>query len=130
MTAAIIIAVILMVDTVVVLAIVRAFTEPLRGFANQFPAKPPAPDAVRRGFQSFSFGIVNAGWGMHVAVDDQFLHLSPSRIMRAFRIPALSIPWTNIRFVKRGRWYTKVCVEGDRDRLDVKGPNWCLALAE
>jgi hypothetical protein len=129
MTIAIIVAIILATDAVVVFAIIRSITEPLRTLARQFPPTTPAPDAVRRGFQSFSFGLVNAGWSMHVAVDEQSLHLSPNRIMRLFGIPPLSIPWTHIRVIKRGRWYTTVRLEGDRERLEVKGPNWCLSLA-
>lgn len=129
MTVAIIVALFLIVDSIVVIALVRAFTLPLQELAKQFPAVTPGPDAVRRNFQSFSFGLLNAGWSMHVAADEHHLHLSPVFIMRLFSIPPLSIPWTHIRFIKRGRWTSRVLIAGDREKLDVKGPRWCLDLA-
>jgi hypothetical protein len=116
-------------DLCVAWVVISSFVAPIRDLAREFPAQAAAADAVRREFQSFSFGMLNAGWGIHVAVDDRFLHLSPSLISRCFRMPRLSIPWSRVRLVRRGRKVTKVRIEGEKDKMEVKGPTWCLDLA-
>ena len=42
-----------------------------RPMLADFPSREPAPDAVRRRFQSFGLGIVNMGCSIHVAADDE-----------------------------------------------------------
>jgi hypothetical protein len=116
-------------DFIVVTTLIRALLAPLCELAKQFPAREPAPHAGRRDFQSFSIGALNAGWGFHVAVDDQFFHLSPARMERFFRVQPLSIPWTHIRLLKRGTRTTKVRIEGATEKPEIKGPTWCLERA-
>lgn len=129
MAIAIAVCIFLFFDFIVVTFIIRAFTAPLRELAKEFPAQEPTPEAVRRNFQSFSFGVVNAGWSIHVAVDERQLHLSPAWIMRRFGVVPLSMPWNRVRLIKRGDRMTKVRVEGNREKLEVAGPTWCLELA-
>jgi hypothetical protein len=88
-----------------------------------FPAREPAPDAVRRRFQSFGIGIVNMGLSIHVAADEDYLHLVPLAIWRALGARPASIPWSAMEPV--GRSGRVVRVNGHR--LD--GPKWCMRLA-
>lgn len=90
---------------------------------RDFPVQEPAPDAVRRSFQSFGIGIVNMGLSIHVAVDAEYLHLTPLAIWRALGATPVSIPWSAMEPV--GRSGRVVRVAGHR--LD--GPKWCMELA-
>ncbi len=129
MTVVVIVAVVAFTDLVVVTTLIRSFIAPLRELARQFPPQPPSADAVRRRFQSFHFGLFNAGWGIHVAADERFLHLSPAWIERVFRMRPLSIPWSSIQLVRRGTRTTSVRLESPSEQMVVKGPTWCLELA-
>ncbi|MHC5023012.1 MAG: hypothetical protein ACYTGG_03750 [Planctomycetota bacterium] len=88
-----------------------------------FPAREPAPDAVRRRFQSFGLGIVNMTLSVHVAADDEFLHLEPLAIWRMLGARPASIPWSAMEPV--GPSGRVVRVAGHR----MDGPKWCLELA-
>jgi hypothetical protein len=126
---AIAVGVFLFFDLIVVTTLIRSCIAPIRELAKQFPAQMPAADSIQREFQSFTLGIVNAGWGIHVGVDDQYLHLSPAWIVRIFGMPPVSIPWAKIHLIKRGRRMTKVLIKGDRERMEIRGPAWCMKLA-
>ena len=89
-----------------------------------YPAVEPAPDAVRRNFQSFGIGIVNMGLSIHVAVDETYLHLTPFRLWRLLGASPASIPWSVMEPVgSSGR-----VVRFDGRRMD--GPKWCMELAQ
>ncbi len=107
---------------IVVLA-AAAFHLLWRPMLAPFPPQEPAPDAVRRRFQSFGIGIVNMGCSIHVAVDEHYLHLVPLAIWRALGARPASIPWSAMEPV--GTSGRVVRVAGHR--LD--GPKWCLELA-
>jgi len=105
-------------------AILRAGWRPL---TIRYPATEPAPDAVRRNFQSFRLGIINLGFCIHVAVDEHYLHLSPARILRWCGTGATSIPWSAIEPggpVMGGKW-----MKSSIDGRTLLGPTWCLSLA-
>lgn len=93
---------------------------------SRFPPVTPAPDAVRRRFQSFRFGLVNAGFSMHVAADESHLHLIPISLIRPFGFRPASIPWSEIQVQRVGRVSGTARVAG----LTMMGPAWCLRLAE
>jgi len=86
-----------------------------------YPPREPAPDAVRRRFQSFGLGLVNMGLSIHVAADDGYLHLTPLLPWRMLGARGASIPWSAMKPVG------KRVVRLDGHRLD--GPSWCLDLA-
>ncbi len=88
-----------------------------------FPAQEPAPDAVRRRFQSFGIGIVNMGLSIHVAVDDEYLHLVPLAIWQSLGARPASIPWSAMEPI--GSSGRVVRVAGHR----LGGPKWCMGLA-
>ena len=88
------------------------------------PPVEPEVDAVRRDFQSFSLGLVNMGWSVHVAVDAHHLHLTPIKPMRMFGARSASIPWSAMK-PAGGNRSTVVTLDG-RHRLI--GPQWCMEL--
>lgn len=91
-----------------------------------FPPVAPAPGAVRRGFQSFSVGLLNLGCGVHVAVDDGYLHLTPGLLAAPFGARPVSIPWDQVEV--RGSFpigQRRARIGG----VPVVGPAWCLDLA-
>ncbi len=94
---------------------------------RSFPPQPAREDAVRRTFQSFRLGQCNFGYCIHVAVDEEFLHLEPARLIRWLGAGTASIPWSAIRLTgpPRGEWLTAQVA--DRKFM---GPAWCLQLAE
>lgn len=105
-------------------AIMRAGWRPM---TIRYPAREPAPNAVRRNFQSFRFGIMNLTFSVHVAVDEDHLHLMPARILRWCGAGPASIPWSAIRPgkpVMGGKW-----MRASIDKNGVVGPTWCLSLA-
>lgn len=116
------------VDLMVVGALLNLCATQLRQLAAAFPATTPLPDAVRRNFQSFSLGLMNLGFSIHVAADAQFLHLTPVKFLRALGAPAMSIPWDAIKLeptTRPGRATRKAMVQSTR----IAGPAWCMELA-
>jgi hypothetical protein len=99
-----------------------------RPWMKRYPARPPHPDAVRRSYQSFSIAVVNGGPTMHVAVDEDYLHLTPVRVLRWLGAGPLSVPWSSIKVTRRSRRGTRATAKFDG--RTVYGPAWCLELAE
>jgi hypothetical protein len=93
--------------------------------ANHYPAVEPAPDAVRKNFQSFKLGMISMGMSIHVAVDDQYLHMFPAKLLRWCGAKTISVPWNEIELVKPGKKWVRVKIGSQ----DVYGPAWCLGLA-
>jgi hypothetical protein len=90
------------------------------------PAAPIADDAVQRNFQSYKIGMMNLGFMVHTAVDEQHLHLQPAWLGRVLRMRAASVPWGAVEPVKRrGKKYAEVKIGTSR----VIGPAWALGLA-
>ena len=90
---------------------------------RQWPPREPAPDAVRRNFQSFSLGLVNLGLSVHVAADEDYLHLQPASLIRLMGAVSASIPWTAMEPMS-GRRGTAVKL-GTHTFV---GPRWCMEL--
>ena len=95
---------------------------------ERFPGREPDGDAITKRFQSFRLGIMNLGFSIHVAVDENHLHLTPAGYLRVFGARPLSIPWESIAIQKRSR--SKRWITAKVDRWTVVGPAWCLELAE
>jgi hypothetical protein len=96
--------------------------------AAAHPAVEPAPDAVRRRFQSFKMNLLNLGLSVHVAADERYLHLSPAAVIRWAGARPMSIPWESIEVLGHG--ITSRSVRTRIDGITVWGPAWCLRLAE
>ena len=88
-----------------------------------WPPRQPGPEAVRRNFQSFSLGLLNLGLSIHVAADDEYLHLQPARLIRWMGAVSTSIPW-NAMEPMAGRKATAVKL-GPHTMI---GPRWCMEL--
>jgi hypothetical protein len=100
----------------------RAFST----LAEKYPPVEPGADAVERKFQSFKFGAINAGLSVHVAVDSDYLHLRPARVLWWVGAREISVPWDVIDLgAKRG--YSRRATIGS---LKMIGPAWALDLAE
>ena len=112
-------------DAVGVGALIYWMASNLREIPAKFPFKPPLPGAVRREFQSFHIDMFSVGWGYHVEVDEDHLHLFPAKMERWLGITPASIPWSAIKPVSTGRWSCKVKIAS----WNVTGPKWCLELA-
>ncbi len=111
-------------DLMVVVAIIHWGWGPL---SREFPATAPGDDAVWRRYQSFRLGLLNLGYCIHVAADDQYLHLVPIKPLRACGGRPASIPWDAIRIESRsdrGKWITARV-----GTHTLRGPSWCLELA-
>lgn len=99
--------------------------KPFAALSERYPEIEPAPDAIERRFQSFRFGLVNAGMSVHVAVDAAYLHLRPVRLLRWMGARAVSVPWEAVKTTPgRGSW-RKARIGSFR----FLGPAWALDLA-
>lgn len=125
---ALLVGTILLVDLMVVGALFHALSQTMRDFSARFPGVEPLPHAERRSFQSFAFGMINLGGSVHVAVDDRFLHLKPTRVARWFGMKPMSVPWDHIQILGKTTFGKKLRVRMGTE--EVVGPAWCLGLAE
>lgn len=121
----------LFVVAAIVYASVNAYWTPL---AERFPPREIAPGAVRRNFQSFGATILNLGWCIHVAADEECMHLRPALFARMIGVRPASIPWTEITpLATQKPWWA-----GGSGRLGraiiaghtIEMPRWCIDLAE
>lgn len=99
----------------------------LKPLAQAYPPVEPAPDAVTKRFQSFSFGMCNFGCGVHASVDDDYLHLTPVSFSKFFGLRPMSIPWGKIQPRPKPRFGSALKVRVGL--TDITGPAWCLSLA-
>ncbi len=109
----------------IIWAVVRVGWSP---WMRVYPPLEPSPDAVRRNFQSFRFGLLNFGLSIHVAADDEHLHLIPAKLLRWCSARPISIPWDRIQVEKRSSRRTMIQARVDGKQL--MGPAWCLELAD
>ena len=93
-----------------------------------YPPRTPADDAVRKHLQSFRIGLLNLSYCIHIAVDENHLHLTPATLVRWLGAKPTSIPWDAIEVVKRSRFGQSMIARVGERRI--AGPAWCLGLAE
>src|SRR5213078_495240 len=91
-------------------------------------AEPVGEGAVRRRYQSFSFGIFNFGWSVHVAADERYLHLTPAGFMRWAGAKPVSIPWDEVRLAEK-QPRRRSLARAKIGKTTVVGPRWALELA-
>lgn len=133
--ALIVVPVILVTDAIIVGALFRAVGHTWARMGAGCPPAEPAPDAVRRNFQSFRIGLMNAGQCVHVAADARFLHLSPARLLRWAGCAPISVPWDRVRARPASGVGDRVNARLGKRRasingVEVLGPAWCLDLAQ
>jgi hypothetical protein len=98
-----------------------------RPLEESFPPRVPAASAVRKRFQSISVGLFNLGWCVHLAADDDCLHVQPTAVLRWLRLGAFSVPWEAITPVrnKHGRVNALRVLNAT-----IKAPAWVMSLAD
>ncbi|GJQ28878.1 MAG: hypothetical protein HBSAPP03_07620 [Phycisphaerae bacterium] len=116
-------------DSLIVYALLSSFRAGTWGpMAKKFPPVAPAPGAVRREFESFSMGLFNLGWCVHVTVDDRHLHLDPAWLLRVAGAEPMSVPWSAVTLEQRGK--RRGFVKAKLGTQAIRGPAWCLSLAD
>ena len=91
-------------------------------------AEPVGDGAVRRRYQSFSFGVFNFGCSVHVAADERYLHLTPAGFMRWAGPRPVSIPWEEVRLAEKQPRRASLA-RAKIGKTTVVGPRWALELA-
>ncbi len=114
-----------MTDIIVINALRMTAKEKFDRLAKDFPAQPMGKDPVRKRFQSVVLDWFSFGLSVHLAVDEQYLHMEPTRFARLFGGRAVSIPWDAFEAVNAGKWRTKAKI----GMMKFEGPTWALALA-
>ena len=99
-----------------------AFSLIYNPLVQAFSAQQIPPYATQRSYQTFSFGSVNMALSIHVAVDDDYLHITPILPWRWLGAHAASIPWSSM---VPGRVPNVVQVHN----WNMVGPKWCLEKA-
>lgn len=96
--------------------------------ARRFPARPQAPDAVVRTFQSVAFSRLNRiNNFVHIAADADHLHFIAPGLMRATGAKVISIPWERFTDVKQRGLFG---MTGARvDGRAITAPTWCMKVA-
>lgn len=123
---AILVASLVAVDLLVIIALRMACAHTWSRLASGHQPVEPAPDAVRRRWQSFSVELFNLGFAFGAAADDTHLHLDPNPVGRLMGATSVSIPWEALAIERRRRRTIRARVNGVR----LTGPAWCLALAD
>jgi hypothetical protein len=93
---------------------------------REFPAQTIAVSHFRRNFQSFSFGIFNAGFSFQVAIDDEYLHILPSLYLRVVGCKQASVPWSAIRLQEKQKPRFSKQSPAKLGKTEVVGPAWCF----
>ncbi len=113
-------------DLVVIPLVLRMAVKGLwNPIGRAHPPVEPAPDAVTKRYQSFKSGVLSLGLSINVSVDDDYLHLRPSKIGKLLGLAPASVPWEAISLKKQRRSTCIVTIA----RKEIAGPRWCLELA-
>jgi hypothetical protein len=115
----------LLLNGLLVWGLVRAGWGPL---TRAYPPREAMEGAVTRTFQSFRVRWLNLGLCIHVTADEHHLHLVPARFLRWFGAGPVSVPWRAITVTHRTP--RRATVAATFDALPVRGPAWCLDLAD
>lgn len=128
MTLALIIAAIIIGDSVIFIGIIAVFMRIMwTPIAAAHPQQTPADDAVLKKFQSFKIDMLNLGFCIHTSVDEHYLHLTPVKILQKLSGKPASIAWINITDVKPTRFGKTMSARIGKHKIT--GPAWCLQLA-
>jgi len=122
-----IVGVFVIVDLVVVFAAFRLCAIIWNALGKGCDFVQPGPDAVRKDFQSMKIGMFNYGGCLHIAVDEDYLHLYPAWIVRTNGGRSFSVPWERVQadasHPKRRVWRGRI--NGQK----VLAPAWAMKIA-
>ena len=128
MKLALIIAAIIIGDSVIFIGIIAVFMRIMWApIAAAHPQQAPADDAVLRKFQSYKIDMLNLGFCIHTSADEHYLHLTPVKILQKLGGKPASIAWINITDVKSSRFGKTMSARIGKHKIT--GPAWCLQLA-
>lgn len=97
-----------------------------RPLFTRYPPQRPSLGAERRRFQSMSIGIVNMGFSVHIATDEEFLHLEPLGVWQVLGACAASIPWSALVPASPAANFSPFGVAVTLDGQTITAPKWCL----
>ena len=98
-----------------------------RPWSKKFPAAPQRQDAVVRLSQSIQLGPwMRMNNCIHLAADEDHLHLIPFSMLRWVGAGVISIPWAAISDVRPTRF--NGVSRGRVNGRTIAGPTWCLEL--
>lgn len=119
--------VLLFFDLIVVGAVFGLSAQIWNGLGKGCTFVEPRPGSVRKDFQSLRIGMFNYGGCVHIAVDEDYLHLYPARVVRVSGGRALSIPWDRVQAdasrPERRMWPARI--NGQK----VLAPGWAMKIA-
>lgn len=93
--------------------------------AKRYPPQPIADSAVGKSFQSFGFGVLSRFNNcIHIAVDEQHLHLIPMKPLQLCGARPASLAWDRLSPPHPALipGFMKAQIDGQR----IFGPAWCL----
>lgn len=121
-----IVGIMLPIEIAVVYALLRG---PVQDVFNRlhvkFPLQPIGAQAVHRNFQSVKKGIVNLGFCVHFAVDDQYVHVKPAALLRWVGAKASSVPVELVSAKQSDTSYAEIVF----DDVTLVGPTWVVREA-
>ncbi|HLP85797.1 MAG TPA: hypothetical protein VK157_15710 [Phycisphaerales bacterium] len=114
------------IEIAVVYALLRG---PVQDVFNRLHAKYPPQQigdgAIRRNFQSAKKDIVNLGFCVHFAVDDQFVHVMPAAVLRWAGAKGSSVPVDVVSAKQSDMSYAEIVF----DDVTLVGPTWVVREA-
>lgn len=117
----------MLVDLVVVSAVFQMSAQIWNGLGKGCTYVEPKPGSVRKDFQSMKVGIFSFGSCLHIAVDEDYLHLYPAKIVRMSGGKTFSVPWSLVEAdasrPQRRMWPGRI--NGQK----VLAPAWALKIA-
>lgn len=111
------------VDAVIVCAILFSCRGEWARLARGHDPAEPALGATVRRFQGFRIGMVNLGFSIHVATDEAYLHMVPTRFARWVGVTPVSVPWEHVQASGSGTRSRKAKING----VSLLGPAWCMS---
>jgi hypothetical protein len=93
---------VVMMDLIIVSALMHHGVDSFfNSLARTYPNRPVMTTSLRKDFQSMRSGMFNFGLCVHIAVDEQHLHLLPALLPRLYGAKATSVPWEHISVKER-----------------------------
>lgn len=92
---------------------------------KRFPPIEPADDTVWKRRQSISVDMVNLGLCVNLGADLDYLHIRGNRFGRLLRVPAISVPWSEMDQPRLRRLGSSVRLGSTKLVL----PRWAVELA-
>jgi hypothetical protein len=129
------------IDALIVGAILHTAGQSLRELSAAFPQQPTLEGTPTCSFQSVSIGLINLGGCVHIAIDGNSLHLSPTWFARRLGMKPASIPHACIKLPASDLARAKTRANGmtlanlrppsptGKGTIDIRLPAWAVAAS-